>query len=132
MTRRRPRKETRIARGRASVLISMQNVELVLGVGSGEKRGGCARDGSLVFSICPTGEPYTYRRDGTVQPLKPPDRVAPLDVLAVRQSKLFASLCVSLCADRIVDSVGHYRTPSTRVPCVVSCVLFAHVALHVA
>ena len=35
---------------------------------------------------------------------KPFARVAPLDVPAVRQSKLFASLCASLCAGRIVDA----------------------------
>lgn len=128
MTRRRPRKETRIARGRASVLISMQNVELAL---RDEER---EREDTRVVPLCSPfarlGEPYT---DGSVQTLKPPVRAAllPLPATMANSSsrlRLFVRGSHLRC-----ESVGHYRTPSTRIPRVVPCRAPAHVvASHVA
>jgi len=97
MTRRRPRKETRIARGRASVLISMQNVELALGNGGKE---GDAR----VVPLC-----SPFARLGTIhRPLRSAAETARLGRFtrrSRRDSELFvSSLCASLCAGRIVDA----------------------------
>lgn len=63
--------------------------------------------------------------DGSVQPLKPPGPAGCTARRSRRDSELFASLYISLCAGRIVDARApwHCRTPSTRVPCVVSRVL---------
>jgi len=118
-----------------NVLISMQNVELVLVVGrqeGGGERGGCAR-GSLVFSICSTGKPYT----DDVQPVETvrPGCSTRRSRRATEQTLRLALRLFVRGSHRRCESVGveHYRTPGTRVPCVVSCVLFARVvALHVA
>lgn len=98
MTRRRPRKEARIARDRASAsLISMQNV-------------GLAR-GARVVPPCVLHlpEPGNRRPETTLC-------ACTTAILAAEANSSPRFTYASLCAGRIADARnGHYRTPSTRV-----------------